>query len=56
MTRFSRLAAAPALAGALILAPAVAGAGFLPAAVAHDAVVGSTPEGRSGPGYRTGSD
>lgn len=44
MTRFSRLAAAPALAGALILAPAVAGAGFLPAAVAHDAVVGSTPE------------
>lgn len=44
MTRFSRLAAAPALAGALILAPAVAGTGFLPAAVAHDAVVGSTPE------------
>ncbi|MDN6536295.1 MAG: copper resistance protein CopC [Corynebacterium variabile] len=44
MTRFSRLAAAPALAGALVLASAVAGAGFLPAAVAHDAVVGSTPE------------
>lgn len=43
MTRFSRLAAAPALAGALILAPAVVGSGLLPSAVAHDAVVGATP-------------
>lgn len=45
MSRLYRTAAAPALAGALLLAPAVTGAGavFLPAAVAHDALVGATP-------------
>ncbi|AWT26087.1 copper resistance CopC family protein [Corynebacterium provencense] len=45
MTRLYRAAAAPLLAGALLLAPAVTGAGadLLPAASAHDALVGATP-------------